>query len=146
LPDVGDSVKISNMLHYVQYHHPAQGADCTSVAAGEFLVGTNKRTRNLLGQRLWVICGEGRPRHYWLCKSYLIDRVELADDPEFRLFLYGETGSRFQPPILLNDLPWFPAFVRSQSNFSFGLNRIQPGFVVELEVLAQQAGPTPDPV
>jgi hypothetical protein len=128
------------MLHYVQYPHPDRfGGDCAAVAAGEFLVGTNKRTKDLLGRQLWVICGEGRPRRYWLCKRYRIDQIDLADDPDFRLYLRGHEGVRFQPPILLNDLPWFSAFCRSQSNFSFGLNRIHPDFVPEFEALVAKS-------
>ncbi|HMN27565.1 MAG TPA: hypothetical protein PKE45_05360 [Caldilineaceae bacterium] len=121
---------------YVQYHHTERFfSSCNEVMAGEFLVGTNKRVKNLLGRRLWVICGEGRPRQYWLCKSYTVDEIRQVDDPDFRLHLWGSDGMRFQPPFLLNPLPWFSLFCRSQSNFSFGLNRIAPVFVSELHDL-----------
>jgi hypothetical protein len=113
--------------------HPSQYAE---VAAGAFEVATNKHVNQLIGQRLWVIGGEGQPRHYYLGKSYLIAEVgEYGDDPDFRFFVRGHTGVRFQPPILLNPLPWFPAFRKSQSNFSFGLNRIHEQFVSELLML-----------
>jgi hypothetical protein len=123
---------------YVQYRHPERYAStCREVATGPFLVGTNKRLKNLLGRRLWVICGEGRPRQYWLCKSYIVAEIRRVDEADFRLHVLGSEGMRFQPPLLLNPLPWFPLFCRSQSNFSFGLNRIAPIFVDELHQLVE---------
>jgi predicted HNH restriction endonuclease len=48
----------------------------------------------------------------------------------------------FDPPIHLNPLPWFPAFLKSQSNFSLGLQSIKDEFVTHLEELwsARRAG------
>jgi hypothetical protein len=126
----------TTMDEYVQYRHPERfPGSCQEVAAGDFLVGTNKRAKGLIGRRLWVICGEGRPRRYWLCKTYIIAELEPTTDSDFRLYVRGWWGLRFQPPFLLNPLPWFPLFCRSQSNFSFGLNRIAPPFMAELHEL-----------
>src|SRR6266545_6330148 len=110
------------MEEYVQYHNPERFATtCAEVAIDDFLVGTNKVIKQLVGRRLWVVCGEGRPLRYWLCKSYLVAEVYPTDDVDFRFYVCGWEGRRWQPPLLLNGLPWFHAFCRSQSNFSFGL-------------------------
>ena len=37
----------------------------------------------------------------------------------------GSVGRAFDPPIELNQLPWFPRFLKSQSNFSLGINEIK---------------------
>jgi hypothetical protein len=126
------------MKHFVQYHNPDRFATpCAAVATSEFEVATNKRVKDLLGSQLWVICGEERPRRYFLCKTYLVDAVgPYGDDADFRFFVRGRVGIRFQPPMLLNGLPWFHEFCRQQSNFSFGLNRIDEPFVRQLEWLA----------
>src|SRR5262245_45210246 len=117
------------MEEYVQYRSPERYATpCAEVANGEFLVGTNKVIKHLIGRRLWVVCGEGRPRRYWLCKSYRVAEVYPTEERDFRYYVRGWEGVRLQPPILLNGLPWFYAFFRSQSNFSFGLNRIADPF------------------
>jgi hypothetical protein len=127
------------MNHYVQYHNTTIFNDlCAAVARSEFEVATNKRVKNLTGRRLWVICGEGRPRRYYLCKTYIVDEVgEYGDDPDFRYFIRGKNGQRFQPPLLLNHLPWFREFCRSQSNFSFGLNRMHEQFAEQLVMLLE---------
>ena len=127
---------IALMVDYVQYHNPARfAASCAEVAGNAFVVATNKRVRNLVGQQLWVICGEGKPRQYYLCKQYRIDEVVAGDDEDFRFLVRGVEGVRYQPPCALNHLPWFYAFRRSQSNFSFGLNPIHPDFVAALRQL-----------
>lgn len=55
---------------------------------------------------------------------------ELDDEPGDFL-IDGAVGFDFDPPVLLNDLDWFPVFFRKQSNFSFGFNRIIDPLVVE---------------
>jgi hypothetical protein len=91
-------------MHFVQYRHPGrfarrlsagdaddakrglggdpQPSQCGEVALSAFEVATNKQVNWLIGQRLWVVCREGAPRGYYLCKSYLIAEVgEYGDDP-----------------------------------------------------------------
>ena len=63
---------------------------------------------------------------------------EVGADPEaelFRFYAQGTQGRWLQPPLLLNGLPWFYEFRRTQSNFSFGLNPIPALFVAALEAL-----------
>lgn len=128
------------MEHFVQYRNPALvGDDCTQGIGGTFAIGTNKGTvRRLPGHKVWLICGQGRPRRYFLRNWFVVD--EIGEDPDsahFRFYAQGQVGHWFQPPIPLDGLPWFREFRRVQSNFSFGLNRISEPFVAELEWLAK---------
>ena len=130
------------MNHYIQYHNPDRwpSAKYAKTLQHELVVGTNKRVRDLLGSTVWLIRGEARPRSYFLCKRFVVDEVVvLGDDEAFRFLVRGSQGVIIEPPILLNNLPWFVPFLRSQSNFSFGLNRIAPFFLEELLQLCKDA-------
>lgn len=126
------------MEHYVQYRNPALvGGDCTEGIGGTFAIGTNKGlVRRLPGNQVWLICGQGRPRHYFLRNYFIVDEVgEDHSDTLFRFYAQGQRGRWFQPPLALDGLPWFYEFRRVQSNFSFGLNRMTAPFVIAFEAL-----------
>jgi len=128
--------------HFVQYHNPdIVGTDVAYVAEHEeFAVGTNKTPpRGLLGSRVWLIGGEGRPRRYFLCYHFLADRVVDAPDDHFRYTISGAEGRRFVPPLDLTDEPWFAAFLKFNANFSLGLRRI-PGEYLKQLPAADSAG------
>lgn len=126
------------MEHFVQYRNPALvGGDCMEGIGGPFVIGTNKGlVRHLPGNQVWLICGQDRPRRYFLRSTFWVDEVG-EDGPAaiFRFYAQGQQGRWFQPPLPLNGLPWFTEFRRVQSNFSFGLNRIPAPFVLALEQL-----------
>ncbi|MEZ4860501.1 MAG: hypothetical protein R3C14_04315 [Caldilineaceae bacterium] len=129
------------MEHYVQYRNPALvGGNCREGIGGDFGIGTNKGlVRRLPGNQVWLICGQGRPRRYFLRNYFIVDTIgEDADSPLFRFYAQGSQGRWFDPPLPLDGLPWFHEFRRIQSNFSFGLNRITAPFVVEFEQLVAQ--------
>lgn len=131
------------MEHYVQYRNPALvGGDCMEKIGGDFAIGTNKGlVWRLPGNQVWLICGQGRPRHYFLRHYFVVDEVgEDQSDTLFRFYAQGQHGRWFQPPLPLDGLPWFPEFRRIQSNFSFGLNRITEPFVVAFEKLVEVVG------
>ncbi len=125
------------MEHYVQYHNPdIVGTDVDYVAEHEdFAVGTNKRPGNILGHRIWLIGGEGRPRRYYLCYSFIADKIVDAHDGQFRYTISGTAGQRFIPPRDLTDEPWFGLFLRYNANFSLGLRRIPEQYVPLLEAV-----------
>jgi hypothetical protein len=128
--------------HYVQYRNPALvRGDCGEGIGGDFVIGTNKGlVRQLPGNKVWLICGQGRPRRYFLRHWFLVDEVGEVGEADgvslFRFYAQGRIGQWFQPPLPLDGLPWFHEFRRIQSNFSFGLNPITAPFVAEFERLA----------
>jgi hypothetical protein len=130
------------MEHYVQYRNPARvGAACQEGIGGALSIGTNKGlVRHVVGHKVWLICGQGQPRRYFLRHWFVVDEVGPEDeDSAFRFYAQGQVGHWFQPPLPLDGLPWFYEFRRLQSNFSFGLNRISAPFVAELEKLAAES-------
>lgn len=126
------------MAHYVQYRNPdLVGGDCGEGIGGDFVIGTNKGlVYRLPGNTVWVVCGQGRPRRYFLRSRFVVDEVGAdEEDTLFRYYAQGRGGQWLQPPMPLDRLPWFAEFRRLQSNFSFGLNPIPERFVVLLEEL-----------
>lgn len=126
------------MRHFVTYHNTEKMGlsyeECTP-----FSVATTKAVDGLLGNRVWSIVGSGAPRRYALHDTYLVDRTGTTDQDEFTNFAEGSTGLQFDPPILLNELPWFRDFLLSQGNFGLGLQPIQEKYVVYFEQLAAAA-------
>lgn len=87
-----------------------------------------------VGQMVWVINGSPsgpRKRTYTLRALYSPDQIIDTERPDFEYIATGTAGHDFQPAIELNDLPWFPAFLQSQSNFSLGINEIQDSNAIE---------------
>jgi hypothetical protein len=109
------------------------GVSCLEFTEDDvFCIGTNKPVSKLIGNRIWLIGGIGRPRKYYLCYYFLVDNIEPSEEG-FRFTVSGQQGDFFKPPIFLNDFPWFKDFLKSQQNFRLGLEKIDKAFVGELE-------------
>lgn len=129
------------MDNYVQYHNSeAMGVSCLELTDDEesgFSIATSKSVSKLIGSRIWLVGGIGKPRKYYLCYYFLVDEIEPSNgDSYFKYYVNGQQGKVFSPAILLNDFQWFKDFLKSQQNFSMGLRKIENIFVDELEKLA----------
>jgi hypothetical protein len=104
-------------------------------------IGTSKPVERLLGNTVWLIAAEGKPRRYYLTHRFVVD--EIGSHEEGACFANGIQGALFRPRIALNDRPWFKKSLKSQSNFSLGVQPIKQEFVVPLEKLAGVTAPGP---
>lgn len=128
------------MEDYVQYHNSdKRGFSCFELAKGSsFQIVTNKAlAKKLIGSRVWLVGGEGKPRRYYLCFTFVVNQVQEGTG-EFRYMLSGHKGLFFDPPILLNHFPWFRDFLKSQQNFSMGLRKIEKIYVAELQRISRE--------
>jgi len=108
------------MRDFVVYHIPEQ----MGPLGKSFEVISKKRFRDLLGDRVWLISGEGKPRQYFLEYSFVIDDIRPhPNDPSWSL-ISGRKGDRYSPRIRLDQASWFPGFRRKQGSFAFGFNVI----------------------
>ncbi len=109
--------------------------------SGDFSFYSSKSTSFLektVGQRVWVIEGhsEGKRKTYELCAVFEPEQIVASNHPDFLHMMYGGKGIIFEQPIVLNELDWFPDFLKSQSNFSIGIARIHhPNAICFLDVL-----------
>lgn len=86
-----------------------------------------------IGESIWVINGarSGGRTIYTLCAIYTPDQVLVGEEGTFEYIVSGSIGHDFDPPIELNDMPWFQGFLKSQANFSLGINEIKDKFAIE---------------
>ena len=100
---------------------------------------TDRAVTHLVGAKVWSIVGEHHPREYYLGNWFIVDEVGRSKQPGFDNCFRGTEGYTFAPMTLLNDLPWFRSFLKSQSNFSLGPSTIRDEFVAHLEALVARS-------
>jgi hypothetical protein len=127
------------MRHFAVYHNPdAMGYSAEDVHELCFL--TNKSVENLIGNRVWLITGEGKPRKYFLRGTFIVGSVAANRDEGFRHIVRGTEGKLFRRRVPVGALPWFDRFKRSQGHFAFGLQRISDEAVIaELKAIGSVA-------
>lgn len=116
------------MKQFVAYHN-VNKMGCDFEVVDEFCFFSNKATNFLLqtvGARVWIISGlqNGKKKSYHLEGVFIPDQVIESEDNNFSHAISGAIGVVFNPGINLNDLKWFPDFLKSQSNFSIGIASI----------------------
>jgi hypothetical protein len=132
--------------HWLQYHNTAEMGPPGPSRDGEpFHVSTDKKVRNLEGDTVWLIAGEGSPRVYTLCFRFTVDDVAEDADPDFTYCLSGCNGRSFEPPVALNRYAWFQRLFRSTGHLAFGLTRLDDATVSQLTKLTNAPGPWADP-
>ena len=119
---------------YVVYHNTAKQGPIPS--GEEFFAFASKPIQHLLGQRVWVISGEGKssPKSYSLRYTFLVDRVEEGSPNR----AYGVGGRRFSQPIQLDFRDGFGEFLKGQQNFSLGVRLLNDGEVEFLRSIIPQ--------
>lgn len=115
------------MEHFIAYHSAQRmGYEYDSPGALVFLSKKLGLLKKAIGNKVWVVQGipDGRKTAYSLCSAYVADSV-APESPSSNVYVIrGSQGTDFVPPVPLNQLSWFPALLKSQSNFSLGFNRL----------------------
>ncbi len=134
-PDsVEDAILFQETDNYVQYHNTDTIGKLLEGRGNDFGISTSKPVSKLIGSRIWLISGTGKPRKYHLCYYFFADTIEpLGRDSDFKFSVTGQEGRSFEPAILISNLSWFKDFLKRQQNFSMGLRKIEKRFVDELE-------------
>ena len=99
---------------------------------------TNKTrgARPGIGDRIWLITGEGRPRRYSLCSWFDISEITDKRLGSFNIQLKGTHGRNLETFVSLGGKKWFPTLKRRCGNFGLGLMPIDDDEIVaELELL-----------
>lgn len=107
------------MTHYIFYsnqYNPDESRDDIV----EYGIETKSPAQPSIGAQIWFICGIGSPKQFRLCCTFIIDGIEPREDGERGHRVYGTTGGQHNPPVLLNQLPWF-AELRKTQFWSLGL-------------------------
>jgi hypothetical protein len=110
--------------HFVQYHNPEVMGRPYKPSHKNFGIVTDKFFRSLVGATVWLVTGKGRPRHYYLCSTFTVDKVERENAGRFRNRVSGSVGKDLDPFVEIGEKPWFPELLKATGNFGLGLQRI----------------------
>jgi hypothetical protein len=119
---------MEEMRHFVQYHNPDSMGPFQRRGGRRCGIRTNKPVKQLRGDFVWLITGEGTPRMYSLCEAFVVEHIDEKPGP-----LGNEAkghGLAFKRPILIDKKPWFELLRRRTGNFGFGLQRIKDQEVI----------------
>ena len=75
-----------NVKNYIQYHNTEKmGHTACDVLKNEgFFVMTKKDIHDILGQRIWLVSGEGKnPRRFYLSAVFIADNITGLSDKHF---------------------------------------------------------------
>jgi hypothetical protein len=123
------------MKDYVIYHNPDKmGGSVTNFPA--CMIWTNKVFKQIVGSRVWLVTGEGKPRIYFLRSWFVVDASLPGIDRGYKTKLIGKQCQAFDPMVLLSDQDWFEDFKRQQLNFHRGLQPTKDEFVHRLLKIA----------
>jgi hypothetical protein len=111
--------------HFIVYHNPEKMGPLEPKDV-ELSIVTGKSVNGLLGDRIWLLMGEGRPRRVYLCATFIVDSVYPDEEEEpYPNLASGTEGVVFNPFVSLNNCPWFEEFKAKQGNFAFGLQAVK---------------------
>lgn len=125
----------ADIQDFIVYHNP----DVMGPLADEpsFEVFTNKSVSAArVGDRVWLITGEGTPRNYSLACWFYVENFGSGEDVGFKHCVSGSEGRTFSPFEPISKQEWFGRFKKDQGNFAFGLSRITtPDVVANLQAI-----------
>jgi hypothetical protein len=103
----------TQMRDIVVYHNPdSMRFPATDVEEPEIV--TNKPVSGTaIGGRIWLLTGEGEPRHFFLRGVFTITEIGAGDERGFRRRVSGTDARFFTPMIELTNEEWLPDFKRS---------------------------------
>ncbi len=128
------------MRHFIAYHNTEKMG--RSLRADEPLrLLTNKPINHLLQETVWFVVGEGAGgRQYSLGSVFRVAETGDVAEDGFKRFASGP-GHVFEPPVPINEMPWFPEMFRTTGHFGLGVQEIKDEVVIaSLTQLATQAG------
>lgn len=131
-----EQILLADLQDFIVYHNPdAMGP----LEPGDnFGVVTNRGLGSAtIGDRVWLITGEGTPRKFFLASWFYIDEFSSGEDNGFKHAIVGKNGQNFDPFIEIEQDEWFTQLKQDQGNFAFGFSRINtPGAADGLKQLA----------
>lgn len=89
-----------------------------------FGIVTDKRAELLEGDVVWLMTGESRPRQYFLCETFVVEKIASQSRGNFRYRISGSDGKSLYPLQVDKASSWFQELLRVTGNFRYGLQRI----------------------
>jgi hypothetical protein len=77
------------------------------------------------------VTGEGKPRQYFLCESFVVEEIVPQSARKFRYQVSGSDGKPLYPLKIDKSAAWFQELLRITGNFRYGLQPISSKAVIE---------------
>lgn len=117
------------MTDFMQYHNPdLMGPFRPSTTFG---IVTDKRAGLRKGDTVWLVTGEGRPREYFLCERFVVEKIDSQISAKFRYQISGPDGKSLYPLKIDKRTSWFRELLKITGNFRYGLQPIKDQSIVE---------------
>lgn len=131
------------MEHFIAYHSAkTMGYKLEPSVELRFLSRKLGLLKKAVGNTVWVVQGipDGKRTAFTLCGAYVADHVDVEDPSSNLHAISGQRIKEFTPSVPLNGFDWFPALLKSQSNFSLGFNRLSDEAVIQALTSLQAKG------
>jgi hypothetical protein len=131
--------------HFIVYHNPQKMGPMDPQDVKLSIV-TGKSVNKLLGDRIWLLMGEGKPRRFCLCATFIVDSIYPDEEKKpYPNLACGTEGIVFDPFVSLDGHPWFEELKTKQGNFAFGLQIVKERRFINGLVAAGALAPAPVP-
>ena len=111
------------MADFVVYRQPNVSA-LMATRIGPVGIYTKREAFEAVGERVWLIAGEGKPRTFRLWSTFVVSEVTVSDKAAFATRIQGKEWQFPDPMPILNEEPWFKMFCRKQGNFALRFQAI----------------------
>ena len=117
------------MRHFVPYHNPDKMGSYRQ-STKNFGIVTNKLQGVRKGDIIWLLTGEGRPREYFLCETFTVEKISPPSVGRFRYQVSSEDGQSLYRLELDKTSSWFQELLKITGNFRYGLQRISSEAII----------------
>ena len=78
------------MAHFIQYHNPTIMGEFRS--SDTFGIVSNKGSGLREGDIVWLVTGEGKPHQYFLCETFVVEKIRSQSSGQFNYRMTGTDG------------------------------------------------------
>jgi len=119
------------MRHFVQYHNSdPDKMGSYRPSTKNFGIVTNKLQGVGKGDIVWLLTGEGRPREYFLCETFSVEKISPQSVGRFSYRISSEDGQSLYRLELDKTSSWFQELLKITGNFRYGLQRISSEAII----------------
>ena len=98
------------MKHFVVYHNPDSIGYPASEVSDLSIVTNKSITDEILGNKIWLITGEGQPRNYSIVAQFIANTVESGKSDGFTTRVKGHLGTIYKQMKSIDHCTWLPDF------------------------------------
>jgi len=119
------------MRHFVQYHNSdPDKMGPYRPSTKNFGIVTDKLQGVREGDTIWLLTGKGRPREYFLCETFAVEKISHQSVGRFSYRISSQDGQYLYRLEVDKTLPWYQELLKVTGNFRYGLQRISSEAII----------------